>query len=106
MERRAWPARVGRLESGEYAGMFVEVEGDASGGGYHISLSSEHPRAGPSGGWDIWADSADDVNGWFRPRLIAVGGFEDPPLVRLYGQRQIGRFMLHEISRRTGVVKP
>ena len=72
VEKREWSGRVGKLESGEHAGMFVEVEADASGGGFHIWLSSEHPRGGPSAGWDIWADTADDVDEWFRTDLIAV----------------------------------
>lgn len=44
VREREWNGRVGRLESGRYAGMFVEVELDPSGTGFHIWLLDRHPR--------------------------------------------------------------
>ena len=42
--------RVGRMLAGDNAGMFVRVERDSSGAGFHISLSERHPDDGPSRG--------------------------------------------------------
>ncbi len=46
--------------------MYLEVERDQSGAGWHVWLNHEHPSRGPSEGWDIWADTAEDVLEWLR----------------------------------------
>jgi hypothetical protein len=62
--------RIGRLTSGPYTEMYVQVERDR--GGFHIWLSRAHPSEGPSEGWDIWADERDDVDAWFSSDLRSV----------------------------------
>ncbi len=52
--------------------MFVKVEQDSSGTGFHIWLLERHPDDGPSQGWDIWADSAEHVDEWFVGELKSV----------------------------------
>ena len=72
MSERHWTGgRIARLGSGRYKGMFVQVEADPS-GGFHIWLFERHPDDGPSAGWDIWADTADDVEDWFSDELSSV----------------------------------
>ena len=57
--------RVG-LDRQEYAGMYVVVEEDASGTGYHVWLSERHPASGPGPGWDIWADDERQLERWLE----------------------------------------
>lgn len=64
--------RVGRVLGGSNAGRFVKVDQDSSGTGFHIWLSERHPDEGPSQGWDIWADNAEDVDEWFAGELATV----------------------------------
>lgn len=52
--------------------MFVKVEEDPTASGFHIWLMERHPDEGPSPGWDVWADSADDVDEWFDQELATV----------------------------------
>ena len=63
---------VGRMLAGDNAGMFVKVERDSSGAGFHIWLSERHPDDGPSRECDIWADSAEQVDEWFVEELTSV----------------------------------
>lgn len=71
--QRSWAGgRVGRIEGGTHRGMFCRVEEDASQTGFHIWLTERHPAEGPSPGWDIWADTADDIDDWFVDELLAV----------------------------------
>ncbi|WP_157041887.1 hypothetical protein [Nitriliruptor alkaliphilus] len=58
--------RTRRDDGGAPAGMYLEVERDQSGAGWHVWLNHEHPSRGPSEGWDIWADTAEDVLEWLR----------------------------------------
>ena len=51
--------------------MFVQVEPHAP-AGFHIWLSERHPGDGRGEGWDIWADSAEDVDEWFAGELSSV----------------------------------
>jgi hypothetical protein len=68
--------RVGKVTTGEHEGMFVLVEADESGTGWHIWLLSEDPRVGPSSGWDIWADELEDVDEWLGPENLNVEWIE------------------------------
>lgn len=68
--------RVGRARSGRYRGMFVEVERDPSGTGFHIWVLRRHPKEGPSEGWDIWADAPTDLAEWLGPRQMDVEWIE------------------------------
>jgi hypothetical protein len=56
--------RVGVARAGEHRGRFVRVEADKSGTGWHIWVMADDPRAGPSAGWDIWADEPRHVDEW------------------------------------------
>lgn len=68
----SWYQRVGTAGAGPHRGMFVEVEQDESRTGWHIWLSAADPRLGPSGVWDIWADTLDDVEEWLGPAHLDV----------------------------------
>lgn len=73
MSTRRWAdGGVGQVVGGSHLGMFVKVEEDPSGTGFHIWLLERHPDEGPSQGWDIWADNADDVDDWFAGELADV----------------------------------
>ena len=61
--------RVGVVTGGPHIGMYVKVEQDRTGTGWHIWLLMRHPREGASEGWDIWADDLDQVNEWFQTDL-------------------------------------
>jgi hypothetical protein len=54
--------------------MFVAVEPDDSGEGWHIWLTERHPHSGRSDGYDVWADDVEDAESWledeFRVRWI------------------------------------
>lgn len=63
---------VGRVRGTDHRGMFVEVERDVSESGWHIWLLAKHPKEGPSEGWDIWADTWDDVLEWVGPEHLDV----------------------------------
>ena len=65
--------RVGPDARRRHAGMFVKVERDSSGAGLHIWLSERHPDDGPSRGWGIWTDSAEQVDEWFVEELHERG---------------------------------
>ncbi len=60
---------------GSMAGLTRDVRRgreDASHTGFHIWLTERHPDEGPSPGWDIWADTAEDVDEWFADDLKPV----------------------------------
>lgn len=71
-QQDSWYQRVGTVGAGPHRGMFVEVEQDESRTGWHIWLSAADPRLGPSGVWDIWADTLDDVEEWLSPAHLDV----------------------------------
>ncbi len=52
--------------------MYVTIDEDPSGAGWHIWLLPEHPQNAPSGGWDIWADETEDVLEWLAPDQLDV----------------------------------
>lgn len=52
--------------SGPYAGRTVEIELDASGTGWHIYLRRRTPEADGKDLWDIWVDTADDMEEWLN----------------------------------------
>lgn len=71
MAGRRWSAgSVGLVKGGQYDGMYVEVERATD--GFHIWLLTRHPDTGPSEGWDIWADTEDDVDEWFASDLAGI----------------------------------
>jgi hypothetical protein len=71
MKQEPWrDGRVGRLAAGRYAGRFVRVEPDR--GGFHLWLTTGHPDAGPSDGWDAWVDDEGSVAEWFATELASV----------------------------------
>lgn len=61
-----WHGREGVITGGPYAGMRVTVEQDESRSGWHIYLTSPDRNHG----WDMWADTIDDVEEAFRSDLI------------------------------------
>jgi hypothetical protein len=70
--------RVGRSR-GEHEGMFVQIERDPRGTGWHIWLSDEDPRDGPclSACWDMWADTEQDVWEVLGADMLDVAWIDD-----------------------------
>lgn len=64
--------RIGRVGRGEHRGMYVQVEADERTSAWHLWLLSRNPELGPSEGWDIWADTWEDVLGWLSPSELDV----------------------------------
>lgn len=69
---------VGRVTSGPHRGMFVQVERDASGTGWHIWLLERWPP--PAEGFDIWADDQAQLDAWLGPDHLAVDWLPEPPV--------------------------
>lgn len=64
--------RLGIARSGEHRGWYIEVERDPSWTGWHIWVSREDPRLGPSKTWDIWADDEEQVRDWLGVDEMSV----------------------------------
>ena len=63
--------RVGRARSGRYKGMFIEVT-TWEGPGWILWLHDDHPRNGPTSGWDSWCEDSDAVLEWLGPGELNV----------------------------------
>ncbi len=64
--------RVGKVRRGPHSEMYVQVEQDETKYGWHIWLMAAHPAQGPSDGWDIWADTWDQVLEWLDRENLDV----------------------------------
>ncbi|WP_052666521.1 hypothetical protein [Nitriliruptor alkaliphilus] len=60
------------------AGTYVDVEEADPGSGWHIMLTQRDVRDGPSDGWDIWAETEDDLRSWLGPEILDVQWLTEP----------------------------
>lgn len=68
--------RIGRSRSGEHSGEFIGVYAHQGAYGWHIAIQQHDPRLGPSEGWDMWADTWEDVETWVGPDNLDVEWFD------------------------------
>lgn len=82
MSGSGFEGRVGltrREYPGVPSGTYVDVEASVPGSGWYITLSQRDLRDGPSpSGWDIWAETEEDLRSWLGPEVLDVAWVTEP----------------------------
>ena len=82
MGAAAYQGRLGRNRRaygrGVLPGRYVEVEQDDTGSGWRLWLTEQDPRDGPSAGWDLWAETEQDLAEWLGEDGLDVAWLTEP----------------------------